>query len=321
MFLASAAALRGLHNDNADQALIDHARILSGIIYGADVISAETIKDGQQYQGALGPRRVMITAGTAAVFELGSKQSRVSGPETICTQRFERVTGVYDLHKHPIKLNIDDILTKDGALVRLTLSAIYGPDVRSEVSRGKSALDKSEQLAIQRQHEIRTLTQSNVRQSIFDTLEAATRRAVGNRSLDDLRSGDGYARLDREILRFTEARAQSRGITVVQIITEDVDPHPQLEDVYMDEWAADRRAKLLSKQEVARATAWRDAIRLISDGYMIARKRGMPDYAIARFVLTRMLETIAENSETRLYLTPDLLSIIGSLRDSGSPRT
>lgn len=311
-FFISAAILRSLYGGSEFKALGHHLRLATGLARSIQIIDQGQTVVPSDAAFLMGPHLILVRPDNAVILERGPQQTRVSGPAVIGSKPFEYVKRIFDLRQKQETFAWHNVLTEDLMATTVEISVTYGINISVAGRRGQTTLTPSEIDTIQRIDSQMPDWQSEAKAAI----EGSVRRAVSSWSLDDLLTHRTFNRLENHILTLANRKVSRWGITIRQVVVKNVQPEQEVTAATASLWLADAEAAVASKLERARAFAWRDALKTLADGYKDAIAMGMPDAAIHREMLRRALEQIAKDPATKLILTPELDSALGSLRRS-----
>jgi regulator of protease activity HflC (stomatin/prohibitin superfamily) len=309
-YLVSAAVLRELYGGSILTALSHHLRLTVGFILGF-----QRVQDGATAGGAApgflyGPRFTIIGPNSAAVLESGQRQTRVMGPALTTTEPFEYVKATYDLRQQRKEFTFSDVLTADLVPTTVTLSATYGINIPKDVREGRQAWEPQHSTIVNHIHSQRPAWEVRT----AEALETSTRRALAARGLEEVLGAPGYVSVSRQILGLAHQCMTRWDIAINDVSVTAVQPKQAVKDAKTELWIAGTEADTLMTIERGRAAAWRDALRLMADGYAAAREQGMSELEIHREVLRRTLEQIAKDPATKIVLTPEVDSALADLR-------
>ena len=294
--LVSAALFRHSFDESTWDAFSYEIKLALGRTKDLQVIEeGKTVlpKDGGQL---FGPRTIVVKPNNAVILERGSKQTRVSGPAMIMTEPFEYVRRIFDLRPRQERLSIGRIMTPDLLALDVVVDVTYRIDIPDEMRLGSKDFGEWQKLVI-REIDLRV---PEWEQATRNVIEGFVRQLVSSMDMLEMLKPAAAQRFEQRILRLSDDRCNREWhVRVDSLVLERVQP--------VSETA-------IHMNERAKAATQRDALRLMADGYKQARDRGMTDDEIQYAVLRHTLEQIAKDSNTELFLTPELLDLFSIVR-------
>ncbi len=310
-FIISAAIIRELYGGNEFKAIFHHIRVAVGLLKGFQIIRNGTMVLPTSPEPPLGPHLTIIGPENAVVMQRGAKQTRISGPAVFDSQEFEYVKKIYDLSQKQKSFTLTDVLTQDLLGTTVTVSAVYGIDIPLQVRRGQACWEPQHEETIQRIDGWIPDWEAATGQAV----ENAVRQAVGVFVLSELLSSGRTQTLEQRILSLANERMNPRDIQLSQVTVTSVQPQDSVKAATANRWIAVSEAQTAIVAESARAEAWKQALRLLADGYREAEEKGMPKEALCREVLRRTLEQITKDPAAKVFMTPDVYSALSGLRN------
>ena len=128
-----------------------------------------------------------------------------------------------------------------------------------------------------------------------------------------LRAGS-FDSLEATITRDTNRRCANWSVQLDQVVIERIELRTEISDENVAKAVAGAQAETNRLMEAARAASTRDTLRIIAEGYRIARAMGMTGRDIHQEVLRRTLEEIAKDPATKLVFTPELRELLESVQ-------
>lgn len=294
--VVSAALLRHVFAESTWQAFRYEVELALGRTKGFQII-----EDGKSILPpgdgpVLGPRMVVVKPNNAVILERGSRQTQISGPAMVQTEPFEYVRRVFDLRPRQERLVVRRINTPDMLAVDVALAVTYRIDIPDVMRLGEQAFGDREKQIIQ---DI-DLHVPQWEQATQDVVRGFVSQVVGSLTMLEMLRPSEAQRFEQRIRRLSDDRCnQAWHVRVDSVILESVQA------------VAEAAAHM---NERAKAAAQRDALRLMAEGYQLARARGMTDEEIQSEVLRHTLEQIAKDSSTELFFTPELQDLASMLR-------
>ncbi|MCB0257930.1 MAG: hypothetical protein KDI55_29755, partial [Anaerolineae bacterium] len=119
-----------------------------------------------------------------------------------------------------------------------------------------------------------------------------------------------YKDVQVEILAGANATSAAWHVVVGSILVESVEPPAEITAARTSMQVAVTSGEI----HVRRAVATRDALLKLADAYKYAKKNGMSEDDINRFLLREVIETLFQDPANKIMLSPELNSLLQSLR-------
>ncbi|NJN82506.1 MAG: hypothetical protein HC802_09680 [Caldilineaceae bacterium] len=232
----------------------------------------------------------------------GPSRTRIFGPKWFVTEQFEYIKRVFDLQIESQTIEVWDALTRDRATLYLMITFTFGVDIPPAARSGDQPLSVGDEAAILSLHN----WVLDWRRELSNHMESAARQLVSEIELQQLFSGGRIDWLESNLLQRGNGRLNQYGVRIGNVNIDRLMPPEDVTTASAEQRLADARQQTTLLEERARARAWADALVFIADGYQRARQRGMPDAAIHREVLHRILEKMAKDPATKIVVTPEV---------------
>lgn len=279
-------------------AFADHVLSIADIQHGIQEIeNGRTANPGKAR--SFGPQLVIVRPYNAVILESGGEQTGIRGPGVFRTRLFEYVKQSYDLRQRREPLALTRVLTQDTLPVTVHLLVSFGPNIPVEVRRGEASWGPSATEIVQ----LMDHRMPDLRRGVKAAVEESTRQVLGAITLEDLLRRTSFPLLGKQITDQANRWVRSWGGLVSHVIVESVQPQAEV-----------MAAAAEGVVQKGRAAAWRDALRLLADGYKEAADAGMPAAAIDREAVRRTLEQIYKDPAAKIIFTPEMQGLLGDGR-------
>lgn len=306
-FSLSAVIVRHLYPGGEWEALIHHLRLALGLTRGFLIIEDDKIAVPKDKKGPLmGPHELIVKPKNAVVMERGKQQTRVIGPMRLTTDPFEYPKKIVPIGPQQTRIEIPHVLSSDHIPVSVTLCATYGINLPDEVVLGRDDWQSTHADILQR---ILLHTPDWQRQT-RSAIEAAARVECHKKDLDRLLDPSEYAAMQSAILAASQTGANAWNVVVSSILVENIQPPPEIKAARTSMRVADATGEIHRR----RAAATHDALMHLATAYQHAKTNGMSEDDINRFLLREVLETLFQDPANRIMLSPELNSLLQSLR-------
>lgn len=307
-FLASALAYREFYG-SAGAAIQFHWSVVMGTAHGFQKIEDGTTtlpKDATR--PVLGPRVVIVAPYNAVVLERGSQQTGIRGPEIFKLKAFELVKRIYDLRPRQESLTFHGVLTADGLLTTVNLSATYCIAISRLAKLGLKKLTRGD-LGILQNLDLRM---PHWEQAVRSAIERSVRDAVRARRLANLMKLQNQDDLGEAIIALARTRVEPWGIFLDQVRVESVHPTNEVTEATTDSWVA-RQEK---QAQYARAQSLAQWARAMADALEIAQAKDLSQEALYREAWCRAIERMSKSIPEGLVMEPDVDRVLVTLKRS-----
>lgn len=308
LFFASALAYQELYGD-AWTAIRYHWSILLGTTRGFQKIEDGTTSLPRDARGpVLGPRLVIVAPYNAVVLEQGSRQTGIRGPEIFRTRPFEFVKRIYDLRPRQRTMAFRDVLTRDGLLTTVAISASYSIGITPAVKIGQRRMTASDRGLLQaidmRMPDWEDCVRSAIERSIRDVVRGRQlAQLMGIRNLDALAAA---------VQQQARTRLEPSGIYLDQFRVESVQPTAEVTDARTELWVADVEREI---QEI-RLNSLNQWVETMAGALDTATQRGLSQDAVYKEAWCRAIERMSKHIPEGLILEPDVEKSLITLRRS-----
>jgi regulator of protease activity HflC (stomatin/prohibitin superfamily) len=329
MVSVSSASLGGLYGGSAAKSLWQHLKIMLHIDEGFYVVDNGATwgtHEGQD-EPFLGPRAIIVRPGSAATLVNGGVRTRVVGPSMFTSERWEHVKHSYNLQPLRRDLALRDVLTRDLLPLEVKLSITFGIDIPAAMRTG------AEPLSVEARDRLASIdddipewdrqAEAIIEGELREAMASIRLRRVSSEmetimagSAEDARA-QGPELLDIGRLRFeniehgVESNANRRlkplGVVLHRVTLKSIQPQAEV-------IAANNQAAIEAIRERGRAEAWAQALGMLADGYKIARDSGLSNHDLHAEVLRRMLEMLARDPSSGLFLPSETMRALAELR-------
>ena len=307
-FILSAVIVRHLYPGGEWEALMHHLRLALGMTRGFMIVEDAKIVVPKDKKGPLmGPHELIVKPMNAIVLERGKQQTRIVGPSRLKTDPFEYPKKSIPLGRQQIRLDIPHVLSSDCIPVTVTLCASYGIDLPDAVVLGKEDWDEDTHAVVLQNILLHTPDWTRQTQS---AIEAAARVEFHKMNLDQLLDPSQYAAMQKSIETTAHAAATAWNVKVTSVMIENVQPPVEIKAAR----TSMRVAMASGEIHKQRAAATHDALMTLADAYNHAKENGMSEDDINRFLLREVLETMFKDPGNKIMLSPELNSLLQSLR-------
>lgn len=308
VFFASALAYQEFYG-GAWTAIRYHWSALVGTTRGFHKIEDGATSLPKDAKGpVLGPRLVIVAPYNAVVLEQGARQTAIRGPEIFKTRPFEFVKRIYDLRPRQRAMEFRDVLTKDGLLTTVALSATYSIAVSPAAKIGQRKMTASDQGILQAIDMRVPDWEENVRSAI----ERSVRDVVRGRDLSQLLEIRNLDALAGPILLQARTRLARLGIQIDQLRVESVQPASEVTGAKTDLWIADIERTI---QEI-RLDSLHQWVETMGSALSGAEQQGLSEDAVYKEAWCRAIERMSKNIPEGLILEPDVEKSLITLRRS-----
>lgn len=294
-FALAAYAMRELYRGSWRAATRDLWRIAQGKLAGAQVI-----EDGQSTypkgeQSPVGPREVTIKPYNAVIFEMGTRQTRISGPARLTTIKSEAVKHIYDLRPRRNSWPFTNVLTRDLIPVEVTVSLSWRINVPPEAARGSVSFQRKDKDIIQKLNR----PMADCERGVQVAIEESVRAVVGALNLQALRQQNARD-LERQIRNRANRNTRSWGIAVDRVTLENLQLARQMTEAATGNWVTTRQGQAVATADLVRANARASALQALAAAYKSATRAGMPADAVEWESWRRTLEQMAKDLHIKL---------------------
>ncbi|MBX3052189.1 MAG: hypothetical protein KF753_11975 [Caldilineaceae bacterium] len=296
----SAAVLRDLYAGSEMEAFVHHLKILTGLNRGFHIVSEGKSVVPAGSDSVFGPRLIIVKPNTGAILESGPRHTQTLGPGICMSRPFEYIKEVFDLRPKTERLRVAEVRTKDHLQVTVQVSLLLRIDIRAAVRQGSESISESEQRKLQHIYSYHQDWVEAAKQEVISHV----RRYVSARTLDAILDPGHYDAMARDVIRNSNKRVNKWGVRVDRAIVESIQPRPEVAARMEEKWVESLRRQSFAEAERSRAYAWSDAVRIMAEGYRVAKENNMPQDAIQREIVRRTLEKIASE--------PGLNALVGS---------
>lgn len=309
-FIFGAVIYRGLFDDNVTDTLGYQARYAIGLLNPPQIIENGKTVFPPNAKSLFGPRLVIIKPQNAAILEQTNRQSRVLGPEVSTLNRFEYVKEIIDLRTRSKTIWISDLLTKENIPIGISLMVVFRIDINDAQRRA------AEPFSDENRERIRLINYNwpDWEKNVLAVIEGRTQRLVRSASLETLLSTNNYFKYESIIRNLSNDRSRDWFAQIDRVIIKKIELRSEFAAANVEQWVANTKALTTRITENARAESARDMLATIADGYLRAKDRGMTGAEINREVLRRTLEAISSDPSTKMIFTPELNTLLNSLR-------
>ena len=306
-FILSAVIVRHLYPSGEWEALLHHLRLAMGLTRGFLIIEDAKITVPKDKKGPLmGPYELIVKPMNAVVMERGNQQTRILGPTRLKTEPFEYPRKSIPLGPQQTRLEIAHVLSSDYIPVSVILCATYGIALPDDVVLGKKSWESTHAAVLQ---DILLHTPDWARQT-QSAIESAARVQFHKMNLDQLLDPSQHAAMQDSITATARVSAQAWKVAVTSVMIENVQPPPEIKAAR----TSMRVAVASGEIHKQRAVATHDALMTLAAAYKHAKDNGMTEDDINRFLLREVLETLFQDPANRIMLSPELNSLLQSLR-------
>lgn len=306
-FILSAVIVRHLYPSGEWEALVHHLRLALGMTRGFLIVEDAKITVPKDKKGPLmGPHELIVKPMNALVLERGKQQTRIVGPTRLKTDPFEYPRKPIPIGPQQTRLEIPHVLSSDHVPVTVTLCATYGIDLPDAVVLGKEDWEQDHADILQY---ILLHTPDWARQT-QSAIEAAARVEFHKMNLDQLLDPSQHAAMQKSIENTAFTATTAWKVKVKSVMIENVQPPTEIKAARTSMRVAIASGEI-HKQ---RAVATHDALMTLADAYKHAKENGMSEDDINRFLLREVLETLFQDPANRIMLSPELNSLLQSLR-------
>lgn len=293
--------LSPLFNESMDEAFIHLVKLITGMWRGIQIVEDGKIIVPSGGGRVMGPTLLIVRPNNAVVLEGGKQPRVVFGQIFLVTERFEYVKEVFDLRPKQERYSISDCLTSDGIAIRLRITTVAGIKIRLATRQDGTTQVPAEAAYIQRLYWYLQEWDSRLEAAI----NTAIRVVIARYDLEHLLVATPYDRIAIEVKEHVNRHLLKWGVKMYDVSVESVTPPVEL---------ITRNAEATAEQ--VRAQAWREAMKLIADGYNIARDMNMPEAMIDREVIRRTLEQMAKEPGVGAPISPAFSAILRELFES-----
>ncbi|GAB4407512.1 MAG: hypothetical protein Kow00123_20470 [Anaerolineales bacterium] len=308
VFFASALAYTEFYGD-AWTAIRYHWSIMVGTTRGFHKIEDGATSLPRDARGpVLGPRLVIVAPYNAVVLEQGSRQTAIRGPEVFRTRPFEFVKRIYDLRPRQRAMEFRDVLTRDGLLTTVALSATYSIAIAPAVKIGQRKMTASDRRILQ----AIDICTADWEESVRSAIERSARDVVRARDLSQLVGIRMLDALAGTILQRARPHLARLGIYLDQLRVDSVQPTSEVTGAQTELWVAEveQRTNQLRMQSLA------DWVSSMSGALASARERGLSEEALYKEAWCRAIERMSKNIPEGLILEPEVEKSLITLRRS-----
>ncbi len=309
-FIFGAVIYRALFDDNVEDTLLYQIKFAVGLLNPPQIIEDGKTVFPPNAKSLFGPRLVIIKPQNAAILERGNKQTRVLGPEVRTLERFEYVKEIIDLRTRSKTIWLPDLLTKDNIPVGVSLAIVYRIDINDAKRRADDEFEDEDRTRI------RTINYNwpDWEKNTQAIIEGRMQRLVRSSDLETLLSTNNYFKYESIITNLSNDRTRDWFTRIDRVIIKKIELRSEFAAANVEQWVANTKAITTRISENARAESARDMLATIADGYLRAKDRGMTGAEINREVLRRTLEAISSDPSTKMIFTPELNTLLNSLR-------
>jgi len=306
VFLICAWLVRGLYDGRWRTVIASHLFQLAGVNLGFQIVEDGATTFPPNAGRLLGPRFLIIRPDNAVILENGARQTRIAGPTTLTTDRFEYVKRVFDLRRQQRSWVIEDVLTKDLMPLTVRIAATYGPRVRPRARTGELALNETERDFIRQAD----LNVPDLAQFTHSAMERAVGQVAGQVNLNDFLDAANREQIEQEIFLEANRRLRPWGVRVDTLMVEGMRPQPAVTTATTTQWVAN--AEIVTEQR--RNRVWQDWLAAVASGYQQAMAVGVPRDAIHREAVRRTLEQIGRSLNAGLSPAWETLDAVDRVR-------
>ncbi|GEM_PF-2695024 len=308
VFLASALAYQEFYGDPWT-ALRYHWSALVGTVRGFHKIEDGTTTLPKDAKGpVLGPRLIIVAPYNAVVLERGSQQTGIQGPGIFRTRAFEFVKRIYDLRPRQRAMQFGDVLTKDGLLTSVAVSATYSIGVSRAAKVGQRKMTAADR-AILQEIDLRT---PDWEDGVRSAIERSVRDAFRARDLADLMSLPNLDDLADLVLEQARQRVLKQGVYLDQLRVESVQPASEVTGANTELWVAG----VERVTQLRRAESLADWVDHMASALQIAKDKGLTQEAIYKEAWCRAIERMSKSIPEGLLLEPEVERALITLRRS-----
>ncbi len=308
LFFALALAYRELYGD-AWTAIRYHWSILVGTTRGFHKIEDGVTSLPKDTKGpVLGPRLVIVAPYNAVVLEQGARQTAIRGPEIFRTRPFEFVKRIYNLRPRQRSLEFRDVLTRDGLLTTVTVSAVYGIGIARAVKIGQRRMTGADQGILQRID----MHMPDWEDCVRSAIERSVRDVVRARNLSTLIKLTNLDEWSDKIHEVARTRLEPLHIHLDQLRVESVQPTAEVTDATTERWVAekDKQTQRLWAQSLSEWLA------VMAGALESTKGLNLSQEALYREAWCRAIERMSKNIPEGFILEPDVEKSLITLRKS-----
>ncbi len=279
----AAQPFSGLYLMTGWKTLAEQLRLLSGLTSTYQVVDDGRITVPTDGTPRPGPCLTIVSPGHAVILVSGSRETRMVGPSVIRTRRFETIKRIYDLRPRHRILEFDSVRTSESLQLAVRVEVDYGLGISSQSLSGITKLQSDEIALLARLDEYRLDWISTAEAAI----EKVCRQELSFKSIMVLAQQRDTDDLERILVGEINALLSNWHVSVHMLHVIDLQPNVAVSDVL-------HRSFATQNEETAQAQAWRDALRVLAEGYAYARSAGMDLDDMRTEVLRRVIVLMSE---------------------------
>lgn len=251
----------------------------------------------------LGPRQIIVRPGNMVVMTSGTAISRVCGPSSFKSRKWEFTRQVLALGDRRKAMTFSNALTFDQLLVDVSITFMYGISVSDATRRGNNSgirLKEDGSTGLTRNERSRILRLVTLapewERDIVTIVEGTLRNEVSHYEYDELLTFTNYLQLASVVQAIAHRRVERIGCTLTAVRVVNIAPRSEVVEAITD-------GERHRTRQLAEGQGFRDAISEVAAGYRTALRLGMNLDDIHREATRHMMEHMAEDPATKLVLT------------------